>query len=554
MPKTITVTPQQTYDALVDNRGNMRATARDLGISRGAVKYRLDRAARELGLTFDKPTSGGVIAQTAAVKRPLPTKGKLKSYIITAAQNNTDVHTEFFVNLVAYAEALDAELMVGTYSYNRASYSQKSTKRNLGPTEDDRQGDWYDPILTPYFCDETVELAPMLEWRGELNIQPTAKRPLTGLETYTQRKSGIFPHAKIQLTSVAGTKADGAKMNYTTGTATMLNYVKKKAGLEAEFHHAYGALIIEVDHLGDWFVRQLHADTDGSFYDIPDLGQKGAIIVKDGEVKTNGVPVEAINWGDIHTEVIDPECKALAFDKGGMLDSLKPKHQLAHDIIDFAVNKGHHDRHNSHMRFRKKVLGQTNVRSEVEGVKSMLDYMRRDWCLTVVADANHDRHLERWLNENDHRHDDTNAIFMLECELDFRRAIEKDPKRKYLFLHEALKRMGLPNDDLFLHADDQFVICPDEGGGIECSLHGDIGPNGSRGSPIGLSKMGRRANTGHTHSACILDGLYVAGTLSLLEQEWNVGPSSWSHSQIVTYPNGKRTIVTFYNGKWRGNT
>jgi hypothetical protein len=553
MAKALTVTPEETFDSMVSNRGSMRAVARELGISRGAVKYRLDKAA-QLGLIYDKPTSGGTYSRLESKKMPLPKPGELKRYLITSAQNNTDAHTEFFTNLTTYAEFLDASLLVGTFSYNRASFSQKSTKRNMGPTEVDRQEDWYDPLFEPYFADEPLELAPMLEWRGELNIQPTAKRPLTGLETYTQLKSGIFPHAKVQLTSVAGTKGDGAKMNYTTGAATLLNYVKKKAGLEAEFHHAFGALIVEVDSEGDWFVRQLNADGDGTFYDIPDLGQVGAIKVERGEVFVEGEPVEAINWGDLHTAVIDPECKAMAFDAGGMLDVLRPKHQLAHDVIDFVVNKGHHDRKNAHARFRKKILGQTNVSNEVDGVKDLLDYMRRDWCLTVVADANHDRHLERWLNENDHRFDDTNAIFMLECELEFRRAIEKDPNQTWLHLYEALKRKGLSDADLFLHADDQFVICPDDGGGIECSLHGDIGPNGSRGAPIGLSKMGRRANTGHTHSACILDGLYVAGTMSLLVQDWNVGPSSWSHSQIVTYPNGKRAIVTFYNGKWRGTT
>lgn len=553
MSKPSNVTPRMAYDAMVANKGSMRAVARDLGISRGAVKYRLDRAA-ELGLVYDKPTSGGTYGRLTSRKMPLPKKGELSRYLITSAQNNTDAHTEFFTNLVTYAEFLDADLLVGTYSYNRASYSQKSTKRNLGPTADDRAEDWYDPIFEPYFSDEPLELAPMLEWRGELNIQPTAKRPLTGLETYTQLKSGIFPHAKVQLTSIAGTKHDGAKMNYTTGTATLLNYVKKKAGLEAEFHHTYGALIVEVDHEGDWYIRQLNADSDGSFYDIPDMGQVGAILVKNGEVFLEGEPVEAINWGDLHTAVIDPECRDMAFSEGGMLDSLMPRHQLAHDVLDFVVNKGHHDRFNSHNRFRKSVLGLTNVEKEVRGVKELLDQMRRPWCLTVVADANHDRHLERWLNECDHRNDDSNAIFMLECELEFRKTIKQNPHKKWLHLYEALKRMGLSSDDLFLHADDQFVICPDEGGGIECSLHGDIGPNGSRGAPIGLSKMGRRANTGHTHSACILDGLYVAGTMSILDQEWNTGPSSWTHSQIVTYPNGKRTIITFYNGKWRGRT
>ena len=66
--------------------------------------------------------------------------------------------------------------------------------------------------------------------------------------------------------------------------------------------------------------------------------------------------------------------------------------------------------------------------------------------------------------------------------------------------------------------------------------------------------MGRKANTAHTHSAQIIDGMYIAGTMSRLRLDWNDGPSSWSHSFIVTYENGKRTIITCYNGKWRAGS
>lgn len=549
----VNVTPQETYNAFVDARGNMRATARALGISRGAVKYRLDRAASELGLVFDKPVSGGYISKSATRKMPLPRPGEIARYIITSAQNNTDAHVPFFENLVAYAEFAGAEVMVGSYSYNRASYSQKATKRDRGPTEDDAKDDWYDPIFEPYFVDEAVELAPMLEWRGELNILPTAKRPLSGLETYSGRKSAIFPHAKFDLVSVAGTKADGAKLTYTTGTATLMNYVQKKAGLQAEFHHAYGAVIVEVDHEGDWFVRQLNAETDGTFYDIADMGQTGAVRVADGEVHVEGIPVNTVTWGDLHARVIDPEAKAVAFDEGGMLDALRPREQHVHDVLDF-TSKSHHDEKNGHRMYQKKALKWDDVRDEVREVGDLLDFIRRPWCQTVVVDANHDRHLERWLNESEYRKDHKNARFILEAELAYRVAMDSNPHQEYNFFKAALDREGFQSTDLFLGIDDSWVICDDGSGGIECSLHGDIGPNGSRGTPIGLSKMGRRANTGHTHSTAIVDGLYVAGCMSLLTQDWNKGPSAWTHSHIVTHPNGKRTIVTFYNGKWRGST
>lgn len=550
MVKTLDVTPQQTYDAYVTNRANLRATARALGISRGAVKYRLELAARDLGLEHTKPISGGKMRAAKAKVMPLPKQGQLKRYIITSAQNNTDVFTPFFENLVTYAEHVDAQLMVGTFSYNRASWSQKSTKRDRGPTEVDNRNDFYDPMVEPYIVDDPLELAPMLQWRGELNISPTAKKPLSSLETYTQRKSGIFPHVKFALESVAGTADDGAKMNYTTGTCTLLNYVQKKAGLQAEFHHSFGAVIVEVDHEGDWHVRQLNADSNGSFYDIPDLGQTGAVFVEAGEV-TLGIDVEGWNPGDLHARVIDEEIRALAFDPDGILDTLRPRHQFAHDIIDFQA-RNHHEIKNHHSQFKLFRKGIDDVREEISHAVLLLHDMKRDFCTTVVVDSNHDRALERWLIETDYKKDPTNAVFFLECELDWFKAMHENPDAEYHHLREAMRREGVSRDILFLGPDDPFVLCDDGSGGIEHGMHGHLGANGSRGSPLGLSKIGRKANTGHTHTCGIYDGLYVSGTFTKLRLGYVKGPSSWSHSFIVTYPNGKRTIVTIYNGKWRG--
>ena len=82
--------------------------------------------------------------------------------------------------------------------------------------------------------------------------------------------------------------------------------------------------------------------------------------------------------------------------------------------------------------------------------------------------------------------------------------------------------------------------------GIEFNLHGDMGANGSRGTPQGISKLGFKANTGHTHSAGIFNGVYVAGVSGTLEHGYNKGLSSWSNSFVVTYQNGKRTVITKY--------
>jgi hypothetical protein len=103
----------------------------------------------------------------------------------------------------------------------------------------------------------------------------------------------------------------------------------------------------------------------------------------------------------------------------------------------------------------------------------------------------------------------------------------------------------------FLAEDESFVICRDQHGGIECGMHGHNGPNGARGSRTNLAKMGRKSNIGHSHSAGITDGCYQAGVSADLDLGYNVGPSSWSHSHVVTYPSGKRAVVTLWNGRWK---
>jgi hypothetical protein len=123
------------------------------------------------------------------------------------------------------------------------------------------------------------------------------------------------------------------------------------------------------------------------------------------------------------------------------------------------------------------------------------------------------------------------------------------PKNINIMRFAMEKEAGLkPGAVKFLLPDESFEVKE-----VECGMHGHLGPNGAFGSPSNLSKIGKKANTAHTHSAGIFHGLYVAGTSTKLTQDWDytMGPSSWSWSHIVLYPNGQRTIVTLKNGKWR---
>lgn len=522
--------------------GTKAEAARALDLAPSTLSDRLAMAEERLGLR----ATDVVVAQGRTDRRPrkkmgLPKSGEVKRYVLTSAQNNTRINPAVWHNLLALAEHYAAEVIVGTYSYNKAAYGEKSVKRGSEPTADDRRGLWYDPEVLSHIADESVQLAPGLVWCGEINILPTAPNPLSRLEAYTDRDSAVFPHARFAMASIASGKHEATKFNFTTGTTTKRNYIQKRAGLVAEKSHGYGGLLVEVCADGSWFVRQLEAAEDGSIQDLDLVADAGAV--------TSGHRVEAIGWGDVHTRALSKAIEEVCWGEGGMLDELRPRYQFIHDVLDFWA-RGHHDIKWPHRMFERFVKGYESVEAEVQDVATFLDGVERDWCETLVVDSNHDRAMERWLETTTHHDDPANALFYLEASLELYRAMAAQNTEFHL-LEWAVRRAGAASDVGFLREDESMVICREFDDGIECGMHGHLGVNGARGNPKQFARMGRRANTGHAHSAGIYDGTYVGGVAGDMEMGYNQGPSSWSHSHVVTYPKGTRTIVTMWKGRWR---
>jgi len=56
---------------------------------------------------------------------------------------------------------------------------------------------------------------------------------------------------------------------------------------------------------------------------------------------------------------------------------------------------------------------------------------------------------------------------------------------------------------------------------------------------------------GHTHSPGISEGCYQTGTSSLLKLGYTSGPSSWLNTHCSVYSNGKRSLISIIDGKWK---
>lgn len=475
-----------------------------------------------------RPIAGGVA--DAPDTRRSTLSGK--RFVFTAAQNNTYVHEEFLKALTHFCIHNDAELVVSQFTYNKSGF-QNGTKES-----DDL---WYDPKIKDYVRNTSARIAEDLIFCGELNILPTAVNPLAGLEAYTQGNSGIVPHAKVQMISLPRMKGEDARFMYTTGAVTLRNYIQKKAGQKAEFHHVFGALYVEIDDSGDWFARQLIADNSGVFYDLTTKYTPYGI---ESNQRALGV-----NWGDIHIEKMDRTVTEAAWGtRGSMMSVLRPQFQFIHDLTDFRA-RNHHNLHNPYHLAEMHFNGSGNVEQDMALSAAFLAEISDPDTLTIVVESNHDQAYQRWLQEADIRKDPENAEFFHRSNAQMFAQIRQGTKRFSVFEWALREKADLPGV-IFLQEDDSFVI-GDEKHGIECGMHGHRGPNGARGNARGFRYIGRKVNIGHSHSAGIVDGVYVAGVSGQLDMDYNKGPSSWSHSHIVTYPNGKRTIITMKRGKWR---
>lgn len=550
---------KKDVEAYIKAGGNKSAAAKARGLPRQTFQDRLRMAESKLGIALGK-VADGRIEQAEHEVRPLPPEGCVARYIFSSVQNNTYLHPGW-VNLKAYADWLNllsdgegqdsCEFIVGTYSYALDAYGAKAVKR--GTWKPDSDGPWYDPEIVEYIRDTQIELAPGLVWCGQMNILPTVRNPLSGYETYNGRKSNIIPHAKIAMESIPSMPDEGTKFNWTTGTITQRNYIQKNAGIKAEEGHAYGGLLVEVTSKGDWYVRQLHIDGNGSVYDVGPTGYRGVKVVG-GEVRDlQGKGVESITWGDIHVAEMEPWVRTLGWSGGegqdGMLETLHPRYQILHDIYSHRA-RSHHEIKDFHAMHRKHVRGQDSVEGEIKQCANFLDLAVRPWCTTVVVPSNHDRHLTRWLNDEDPRKDVANARYHIHLQAALLSATERGD-RDFNILRYAVEEAGAPKKGIrWLYEDESFVLCKDVDGGIEQGLHGDRGPGGSRGSTRGLTRLGRAVTKGHDHTAAIRDNVYSVGACSL-SFEYMKGPSAHSISHVVCFENGRRQMITMWDGKWR---
>jgi len=440
---------------------------------------------------------------------------KKKRFIITWAQNSTNVHENFIQNIEAYSKFIDADIHVIAGRY-----------KNPTSIFTDKDYDVWSERIIQYLDAGRHEVHKHMSIMSDVKIQPTAVDPMTGLQGMSGINSCVFGSPKVQMETIPVLEGNMPKLMMTTGACTVKNYTDSKAGKKGEFHHTLGFVIVEIKNDEIFFSRQITATDDGDFTDL-------FYRVEDGQVSRINTIAAAI-LGDLHygqhdERVIDKTLE--------LFDILKPENVILHDVFD-GLSINHHESKDPFIQFQREIEGTNSLKREIE---EMLEGLKKFSKYNVsIVRSNHDDFLDRWLKNTDWRKANTlkNSIEYMEYSALLLKGDAPNGVIPYLINQKYPEFRTLGRSD-------SLVIK-----GWELAQHGDIGSNGTRGSLLQFRKLNTKIVVGHYHSPGRKDGALSVGTSTKLRVNYNLGPSGWLQSHVIIHHDSKAQHINFIRGEF----
>lgn len=438
---------------------------------------------------------------------------KFKRFVITTAVSGKEVDDKALKSVESYCKVNNAMLLV-------MPCEDVASRQSMFKYELDSRLKGSGFISTDLFLNENIHLSSIMVSAKQIN-------PLTGLERLAQAKGSAVlasPKQFLKFVSTSNTKLPHALM--TTGAITISDYstdkfMSKRTSYIAEFDHVLGAIVIEIQDNNIYHFRQIQFDTKGYFYD---LGKKYSF---NGKVES--VKETVCVFGDTHVGSHD-----LEVDKGlkQIVKEVKAKEIIVHDLFDNRFNN-HHDINKPVPRANMARKGLTRLMEEgIITANWINDWSNRVGKISIVK-SNHDEALDRYINEGRWLYDELNlydALPLVRAKMD-----GIDPLK---YLIQDMVGLNSPNKINWLKRDEDYYVY-----GITNDAHGDKGQNGSKGGLLNLEKSYFKATIGHSHTAGILRNIYQVGTSTKFKLSYNVGPSSWTQTMCIQYPNGTRQLI-----------
>ena len=441
-----------------------------------------------------------------------------KRFIITSAQSGTPVNKNFIKNIEAYADYINAEILVIPFRYKNPTSVF---------TNEEKDNEWWDNDIVKYLTLNRHNLNKGISVLSDVPIQPTASNPLLGLEGMTSGHSCVVGHPRFELKVIPVMDGCKPKIMFTTGCCTKSNYTSSKAGKKGEFHHSIGFAVIEIKDNETFFFRQVSAnEKTGEFIDL-------FYHVHNCEINRE-TEVEACAMGDIHVAHVDKEVVDLTLNN--LFTKLKPKKIFIHDIMD-SESISHHNLKDPFKLHQMEISGRNSLANEVEDMLNWLEQIK-DYNVYIVK-SNHDTHIDQFLASTDWRKMVTfkNALPYME----YATAILKGEAPDGIVPYIINKRF--PNFNCL--TDDSNVTVK----GFLMSVHGHLGASGSRGSVQQFSRLSTKSVTGHSHTISRIGGAISVGTSTHLRVGYNKSFSNWVQAHGIVNRLGKFQHIVFFKTK-----
>lgn len=455
-----------------------------------------------------------------------------KRYIITSAINNTDVHTDTLTCLRVAAKDLGADILVVPIRYKN-------------PTIVLNTGDYstsWPPELRGCYISRRLQFADDITLYADVTLQATSTTPLSGLSSLPNLKHAIYGHSILQMEAYPNTVEKRALTSHTTGSVSVPCYSNTKQGHKAKALHHLGALLVEVDSSkGLFFIYQLsYSSTSKSIIHLDK-----EYTVEEG-VKQAPAAL-SLTIGDTHVGDHDKEVHDGV---RAINNDLKVLNNHWHDFFNGAsVNQ--HINNNLNLRFHRLICRKSSLSEEV---KEMYQFIKKYLDPSInhyFIESNHNDWLDRWLTNPKSNLDIENLL--LYHKLNYTILSDFVANRKSVLSgFEVLIRDFVSNNPEYksrLHvwrSDKELVHS-----NTYYESHGHSGIGGTRGSPTQFGNLQFSVVVGHTHSAFIRGRAFGTGTSTHLRVGYNKGLTKWTHTSILEYSNGTKTLIHFLGPKYR---
>lgn len=456
------------------------------------------------------------------VNEELTQESSAKKFVLTYYQKGTEINYNLLRTLISYSNYNNAQLMVLT---------------NENEFDEDFQ-------FSQYFVSKNFTIGDDIVVYSKLNISPTAENPLTGLDSLSKGKSLIVGHNAMAMKMLPVFGNSHPIMMHTTGTISIPNYnTEKKSGAKAEHNHSYSAIVIELED-DKFHFRQLNSGDDGTFYDIDKF--------YDADTVSDSGGCEAIILGDVHVAQMDESVlKATYTDNDSIVNTVKPKRIVLHDLYDHHQGNSHHNVNSVLTRYSMFVSGDDSVVKELNQTCQFLvdntpDFVEEN----LVVSSNHNDHLRKWLESSfdklfDYKNLKIYHWLMYKSLDNIETGKDVNPFRDYFQNFYGNSHAGKVTN--FLGRDENYFV-----GDILVSVHGDRGVSGKPWSPTSLKRLPHKMVIGHQHQPSIQLGSWVAGTCTPLRLGYTEGsPTQWLNSHILIHKNFKRQMINIVKGSWR---